>query len=105
MIKIKHNSENVFHVLITTLLCFYEIGVCVCEPGSAGNDCEKVCPPGTYGVECNLTCRCQNESKCRGADGICLCEPGFSGPTCSEGELNIVIIHLHWEPYPTQMTF
>ncbi|XP_022179655.1 protein draper-like isoform X3 [Myzus persicae] len=61
-------------------------GVCVCEPGSTGKDCEKVCPPGTYGVDCKSTCRCQNESKCRGADGICLCEPGFSGPTCSEDD-------------------
>jgi len=94
MIKIKHNSTNIFHLLITILLCFYEIGVCVCESGSTDKDCEKVCPPGTYGIDCNSTCRCQNESKCRDVDGICLCGPGFSGPTCSEGELNIKS-HMH----------
>ena len=41
--------------------CDTEMGICVCESGWTGENCDKPCPPGFYGRNCTQLCPvCQN---------------------------------------------
>ena len=59
-------------------------GVCRCEAGHSGGQCERVgCPPGQWGPGCEARCSCEHGGWCHPVTGACHCTPGYHGSSCS----------------------
>lgn len=41
-------------------------GLCKCNPGYRGHQCELKCPLGRFGNKCKQTCACKNGASCDG---------------------------------------
>uniref|UniRef100_A0A915KXY5 Multiple epidermal growth factor-like domains protein 10 n=1 Tax=Romanomermis culicivorax TaxID=13658 RepID=A0A915KXY5_ROMCU len=59
-------------------------GLCSCNSGYGGSNCEKSCPYNRFGPSCEKTCDCQNGASCDPVLGICFCPDGFMGEKCAD---------------------
>ncbi|KAF3830630.1 hypothetical protein GH733_004449 [Mirounga leonina] len=82
-------GQTVLSFFSHLLSCHPVTGVCTCQPGWSGHDCNESCPTGSYGNGCRLPCTCQNGADCHSITGSCTCAPGFmvrwAGPPVAPG--------------------
>ena len=66
--------------------CNRKFGVCYCEAGRYGKNCQYKCPRFSYGPGCVKRCLCNRHRSrgCNKSTGQCICHPGFTGPKCME---------------------